>query len=206
MFLLSIFSLFVGCLGASVQVRIRRYLAYSSIGNTGLLFFLLSFFSLDFVPVFWHYFSVYLISYFFLFQFFFLIKFLRFPEKELQTWSDLALLVRANPVLVSLITLLLFSLAGLPPLPGFWAKVNVLFVLVSTANYFFAFIFLFLQIFSVFYYLRVVLLLYFESTLVSRFASINFVSAFWLCLSFFSFLLIFGVFPFLYFLGRFWWF
>jgi len=194
-FLVSILSLFVGSIGACVQFKIKRFIGYSSIANTGLLLLLFSFFSLDLLGIILVYLFFYVFSYSLLFFSFFLIQFMRFPLKEISLWSDVAALRRSNFLLLLFITLLLFSFAGLPPLPGFWIKLYVIFAFVYFKSFFLLFLFFFFSIISGYYYLRLIFLFYFTTIQVTFFKPIPFFSAFLFVLVFNCFFFLFMLLP-----------
>jgi NADH-quinone oxidoreductase subunit N len=86
-------------------------------------------------------------------------------NKEL---GDLVLLKESNPILAFILTMTLFSLAGIPPLVGFLIKVGVFSVAVNSSAYLIAVISIALTVISTFYYLRLIKILYFENTLVGK--------------------------------------
>lgn len=86
-------------------------------------------------------------------------------NKEL---SDLALLQKSNSILAFFLSLSMFSIAGIPPLIGFLAKMNVLLSIVSISFYFIALLIVLCSVISTFYYIRVIKVLYFENVLVGK--------------------------------------
>jgi len=86
-------------------------------------------------------------------------------NKEL---SDLALLNKSNPMLAVFFCTTMFSIAGIPPLIGFLAKMNVFLSIVGISFYFVAFASILCSVVSTFYYIRIIKVLYFENLLVGK--------------------------------------
>src|SRR5690606_8041533 len=73
------------------------------------------------------------------------------PIKYLE---ELALISRANPALAFSLTIAMFSMAGIPPLAGFWAKVLVFFAAMEAALFAVAILAVLTSVLGAFYYLR----------------------------------------------------
>ena len=86
-------------------------------------------------------------------------------NKEL---GDLVLLKQSNPMLAFILTIALFSLAGIPPLVGFLIKLGVFSTVVKSSAYLISLISIGLTVISTFYYIRLIKILYFENTLVGK--------------------------------------
>lgn len=85
--------------------------------------------------------------------------------RECEQIADLAGLARRSPWLAGVMTVFMFSLAGIPPTVGFWAKVAVLQALVTTADTGYivlAVVAVLLSLVGAFYYLRVVKVIWFD--------------------------------------------
>jgi NADH-quinone oxidoreductase subunit N len=94
-----------------------------------------------------------------------LIMLLSRPGFESENVSDLAGLAKRNPWLAACMAIFMFSLAGLPPTVGFYAKLSVLQSLITTnspALIQLAILAVALSLFGAFYYLRVVKVMYFD--------------------------------------------
>lgn len=119
--LTALFSIFLGSIAAIYQVKLKRMLAYSMITNTGYLLLGLSFGDVSgiYITLF------YLISYvFIMIGLFFCFLSLRDRSsglliKRINMFSNL---LEVNPFLSFSIFILLFSIAGIPPLLGFYSK------------------------------------------------------------------------------------
>lgn len=77
--------------------------------------------------------------------------------------TDLARLSTSNPVLAFTLTVVMFSIAGIPPLAGFYSKAFLMFAAIGSANYVIAIIGVGMSVVSAFYYLRIIKIMYFES-------------------------------------------
>jgi NADH-quinone oxidoreductase subunit N len=86
-------------------------------------------------------------------------------NKEL---GDLVLLKESNPMLAFLLTMTLFSIAGIPPLVGFLIKLGVFSVVIKSSAYLISLVSILLTVISTFYYIRLIKVLYFENILVGK--------------------------------------
>src|SRR5690606_35593880 len=165
--LMAVLSLALGNLTAIVQTDFKRMLAYSTISHMGFVFLgLLSgvadgssegaglaYGSSLFYMV------IYVLTTLVTFG---LIMLLSHRGFECENISDLAGLNRRNPVMAAMLMLSMFSLAGIPPLAGFYAKLAVLQA-VSGAGYIWLAVFaVVMSLIGAFYYLRVVKVAYFD--------------------------------------------
>ena len=162
---IGILTVIFGSLGGLEQRGLKSLYAYSSMSHYGLIFLL--FCSLE-------YFSMETgISYVFLYTFSGLTAWTSFLNTELKTISykkrtnksvgSLSMLFKANKVSAFLLTITLFSIAGLPPFSGFLAKAMVLFTMATQAILcFLSIIFIFVTVISTFYYIRLIKIIYFE--------------------------------------------
>ena len=78
--------------------------------------------------------------------------------------SDLSFLRKSNPTLAVSFTFILFSLAGIPPLAGFFAKFYLFFAVLSSSYYLVAIIGILTSCISCFYYLRLIKVMYFSQS------------------------------------------
>ena len=76
--------------------------------------------------------------------------------------NDLSGLSKNHPRLALSFLIMLFSLAGIPPLAGFFAKFYIFMAVIETEMYFLAIIGLLTTVVSAFYYLRIVKIIYFD--------------------------------------------
>ena len=77
--------------------------------------------------------------------------------------TDLAMLAKTNPILAITLTVTMFSIAGIPPLAGFYSKAFLMFAAMSSSQYLLAFVAVITSVVSCFYYIRIVKIMYFET-------------------------------------------
>ena len=79
-----------------------------------------------------------------------------------ETINDLSGLSKNHPIISICLLILLFSLAGIPPLAGFFAKFYIFMAVIEQSMYFLAIIGLLTTVISAFYYLRIIKVIYFD--------------------------------------------
>ena len=176
--ILALISILIGSFLGLLQSSLKRLLAYSSISNGGFMLLALSTNSFVGYNSFFFYLIIYFVSSIGLFC--------SVIHYRASSFADLKYLVYINPIFTFNFSLLLFSLAGVPPLAGFISKFQIfysLFTYASATSSFgpphvvgglwslaIVFLSLFLSLFAAFYYLRLIHLFYFFplTTLVSN--------------------------------------
>ena len=83
-------------------------------------------------------------------------------EKYYENIEDLSGLSKKHPILSFSLLIVLFSLAGIPPLAGFFAKFYVFLAVIEQSMYFLAIVGLFATVVAAFYYLRIIKIIYFD--------------------------------------------
>lgn len=91
-----------------------------------------------------------------------------FANKYNKELNDIALLKKSNAALAFSFSLTMFSIAGIPPLVGFIAKMSIFLSAVAISFYFLAILSILCSVVSTFYYIRIVKVLYFENLLVGK--------------------------------------
>ena len=86
-------------------------------------------------------------------------------SKEL---GDFVLLRKSNPALALSLALTMFSIAGIPPLVGFFAKMGIFLSILNSDYYIVALFSILCSVVSTFYYIRIIKILYFENILVGK--------------------------------------
>jgi len=169
-FLLAMLSIFVGSFGGLEQRKLKTLLAYSSVSHTGYLLLSFSTGNIEGMQMMFYYLVIYMISglcfwsvYLFLRQ-----KRSSYFNKSNKELGDLALLKESNPMLALILALTLFSIAGIPPMVGFLAKVGVFLVVVKSSAYLISVFSIVFSVVSTFYYIRLIKILYFENMLVGK--------------------------------------
>ena len=168
--LLAIGSLLIGNLAAIAQTNVKRMLAYSTISHMGfvLLGFVAGVINGETTLAANAYSSAmfYLVSYVLTtLAAFGVIMLLARQGFESEEITDLAGLNQRSPLYAGVMAICLFSMAGIPPMVGFYAKLSVLQSLVASGQGFYLGLAIFAVIMSLigaFYYLRVVKVMYFD--------------------------------------------
>ena len=83
-------------------------------------------------------------------------------DKFFDNLDDLSGLSKNHPILSLSLLILLFSLAGIPPLAGFFAKFYIFISVIEQSMYFLAIVGLISTVISAFYYLRIIKIIYFD--------------------------------------------
>jgi NADH-quinone oxidoreductase subunit N len=169
--LLAIASLLVGNLAAIAQTNLKRMLAYSTIAQMGFVLLGLSAGVVNGSTANGH--MAYSASMFYIVTYvlttlatFGIILLLAREGFESEEISDLAGLNQRSPLFAGVMAICMFSLAGIPPLVGFYAKLAVLQALVGSGQVLYIGMAIFAVMASLigaFYYLRVVKVMYFDS-------------------------------------------
>ena len=82
---------------------------------------------------------------------------------RLKYTTDLALMAKTNPLVAFNLTLTMFSIAGIPPLAGFYSKAYLFFAAMSSGQFLLAVVGVVTSVISCFYYIRLVKIMYFET-------------------------------------------
>ncbi|MEO0499925.1 MAG: NADH-quinone oxidoreductase subunit NuoN [Pseudomonadota bacterium] len=153
-------SMILGAVGAIGQTSIKRLLAYSSINNIGFALIGLAAASSAGVAGVLFYMSVYLPM---TVGAFLVILAMRDADgRPVDTFESLAGLSKTRPGLALAMLIFMFSLAGIPPLLGFWPKFSVFNAAIEAEMYVLAVIGVVTSVIGAFYYLRVIKLAYFD--------------------------------------------
>lgn len=158
--IMAVLSLAVGNLAAIMQSNIKRMLAYSTISHMGfLLLGILSGTFAGFSAAMFYAVAYVLMS----LGSFGLVVYLSQNGLEAEHLDDFKGLNSRHPWLAALMAILMFSMAGIPPFVGFYAKLSVLQALVGAGFLWLAVVAVVFSLIGAFYYLRVVKILYFDA-------------------------------------------
>ncbi|NGO50505.1 NADH-quinone oxidoreductase subunit NuoN [Allomesorhizobium camelthorni] len=155
----SIASMALGSFAAIGQTNIKRLMAYSSIGNVGFALVGLAANSETGVRGVIIYMAIYLVMTLGTFAF---ILAMRRKDGNVEQIGDLAGLSSTNPMMATILTILMFSLAGIPPLAGFWAKWYVFLAAIDAGLYALAIIGVLASVVGAYYYLRIIKIMWFD--------------------------------------------
>ena len=156
---LAIGSMILGAVAAIGQNNIKRLMAYSSIGHIGYALAGLSTGTNAGVQSTIIYLVIYLFMNLSVFGCIFMMK---REENFLENINDLSGLSKNHPLLALCFLVSLFSLAGIPPLAGFFAKFYIFMSVIESKMYALAIIGLLTTVISAFYYLRIIKIIYFD--------------------------------------------
>ncbi|AWC23452.1 NADH-quinone oxidoreductase subunit N [Aminobacter sp. MSH1] len=155
----SIASMVLGAFAAIGQKNIKRLMAYSSIGHMGYALVGLAANSEAGVRGVVIYMLIYLVMTLGTFAF---ILAMRRKDGNVEQISDLAGLSSTNPMMATILTILMFSLAGIPPLAGFWGKWYVFLAAIDANLYALAVIGMLASVVGAYYYLRIIKIMWFD--------------------------------------------
>ena len=157
---LAIASMALGSFAAIGQRNIKRLMAYSSIGHMGYALIGLAAGSEEGVQGLIVYLAIYLAMTLGIFA---CILAMSRGGRMVEDIEELSGLSRTQPLLAFMLAMLLFSLAGIPPLAGFFAKFYVFLAAIQAGLYALAVIGVLLSVVGAYYYLRIVKLMYFDA-------------------------------------------
>ena len=158
---MAIASMFLGAVGAIGQGNIKRLLAYSSINNVGFALIGLAAGTSNGIAAVLFYMAVYAAMT--LGAFLVVLDLRDLDGRPLERIADLAGLARARPGLALALAIFMFSLAGIPPLLGFWPKFAVFDAAVAAGRLSIALFGVVASVVGAYYYLRVVKTMYFDA-------------------------------------------
>ena len=157
---MAVLSLAIGNLAAIMQTNIKRMLAYSTISHMGFLL----------LGVLTGVFAGYVAGLFYAIVYvlmslgaFGMVVYLSQNGQEAEQLDDFRGLNSRHPWLAAILAMLMFSMAGIPPFVGFYAKLSILQPLVGVGMIWLAVVAVLFSLIGAYYYLRVVKMLYFDS-------------------------------------------
>ena len=158
---ISLASMILGAVAAIGQTNLKRLMAYSAIGHMGYALAGLATGSNEGIQSTVIYLSIYLLMNLGIFSCIFMMKRKDIFYEDIQ---DLSGLSKNHPIISVCLLVLLFSLAGIPPLAGFFAKFYVFMAVIKVEMYTLAIIGLITTVISAFYYLRIIKIIYFDDS------------------------------------------
>jgi NADH-quinone oxidoreductase subunit N len=156
---LAVASMVFGAVAAIGQKNLKRLVAYSSIGHMGYALAGLSTGTNEGIQSSILYITIYFIMNLALFCCLFMMK---RNDKYYERIEDLSGLSKNHPLLSLSLLIVLFSLAGIPPLAGFFAKFYIFKAVIEQSMFFLAIIGLLSTVIGAFYYLRIIKVIYFD--------------------------------------------
>ena len=152
-------SMILGAVAAIGQTNIKRLIAYSSIGHIGFALAGISTGTISGYSSSIAYISIYVVMNLGVFGCIFLMK---KEGKYCEDIKDLSGISKQSPLLAISFLIIMFSLAGIPPLAGFFAKFYIFMSVIENGMYTLAIVGLLSTVISAFYYLRIIKIIYFD--------------------------------------------
>ncbi|MEC9208274.1 MAG: NADH-quinone oxidoreductase subunit NuoN, partial [Pseudomonadota bacterium] len=156
---ISIASMVIGALAAIWQKNLKRLLAYSSIGHVGYALVGLAAGSEEGIRGIGVYMAIYLAMNIGTFC---CVLSMRRQGVLVEGIEDLAGLARNHPIMAAAMAIFMFSMAGIPPLAGFFGKLYVFMAAVNEGLYILAIVGVLTSVVGAFYYLRIIKVMYFD--------------------------------------------
>ncbi|WP_107689021.1 NADH-quinone oxidoreductase subunit NuoN [Neisseria wadsworthii] len=162
--ILAVASLVIGNLAAIMQTNIKRMLAYSTVSHMGFILLAFTASMVGFASALYYALAYIVMS----LVAFGVLMLLSNEEHECEEINDLAGLNQRNAWYAFLMLLTMFSMAGIPPLMGFYAKFTVINAMLGVGHIWLAVFAVVMSLIGAFYYLRVVKVMYFEKAETER--------------------------------------
>jgi len=157
--LISVASMLLGAFAAISQTNIKRMMAYSSIGHVGYALIGLVVANEAGVRGIMIYMAIYL---FMTIGAFACILTMRRGDRMVENISDLAGMSKSHPMVAAALAIFMFSMAGIPPLAGFFSKLYIFLAAIEAEFYGLAVIGVLSSVVGAFYYLRIIKVVYFD--------------------------------------------
>ena len=167
--LIAVLSIIVGSVGGIEQRKLKSLLAYSSISHMGYVLIAFNTGTFEGFQMLFCYLIIYMLSGLCIWSIFLLTRLKNiYKRKQNKDLTDLVLLKKSNSILAFIFAIVLLSVAGFPPMIGFFVKMSVFLVAIEASLYFVALVSILCSVISTFYYIRIVKILYFEKVIVGR--------------------------------------
>ncbi len=157
---MSVASMILGSFAAIMQTNIKRLMAYSSIGHVGFALLGLIAGNAEGLRGVMIYMAIYLVMN--VGMFVCIMSMRRKEEGMVEDINELSGLGQNHPVMAAFISIFMFSLAGVPPLAGFFAKWYVIIPIVNAGYFSLATIAVLTSVVGAYYYIRIVKVMYFD--------------------------------------------
>jgi len=158
-----ILSMVIGSIGALYQKKIKRLMAYSGIANVGYMLAGLGSGTVESIAGLMLYLIIYVVMTMGFFSFVLGTQTSKDSKLNMHI-ADLVNLGKVNPVLAISVTLILFSMVGLPPLAGFFGKFYLFLAMIQSELYMVAIIGVLSSVVAAFYYIRIIKIMFFGTS------------------------------------------
>ena len=156
---IAVFSMAIGAFTALKQNNLKRLLAYSTIGNIGYILIGVVASSEFGIISSILYITLYVVMSLGAFAF---IMSLRREEEQINNIDNLAGFSKSHPLIAIIISIILLSMAGIPPLGGFIGKFYIFLAAIESGYAYLAIIGVIFSVISAFYYLKIIKVMYFD--------------------------------------------
>nr|YP_001876488.1 ND2 [Tilletia walkeri]ABP03934.1 ND2 [Tilletia walkeri] len=169
----SLFSLIIGTIVGLSQYRIKRLLAFSTISHVGFILLALAIYTEESIDSFLFYIFQYSVTNVNVFLILLRFGYILHRNKQVggqSTNNDIVFIDQlkgqfySNPLLSIRFAISLFSMAGIPPLVGFFAKQMVLYSSIHNGYYFISIVAILVSVISASYYLKIIQIMYFRKS------------------------------------------
>ncbi len=158
--LLSIASMTLGAVGAIAQTNIKRMIAYSSIGHAGYMLMGIAAANQAGIKGIVAYAALYMAASVGTFA---VILMMKQKDRMVENIRDLAGLANRQPMVALSMAIMMFSLAGIPPMAGFFGKLFVFQAAIDAGLYMMAMFGVLTSVIAAYYYLRIIKIMYFDA-------------------------------------------
>ena len=155
----ALMSMALGAFAALRQNNIKRLMAYSSIGNVGYVLLGLASGTEKGIQSVVFYLAIYMVMTLGVFA---VILLMKRKEIMVEEVSDLSGLGRSHPMMALAMLIFMFSMAGIPPMAGFWGKLYIFMAAVEAKLFWPAILGVLASVVASYYYLRIVKVMYFD--------------------------------------------
>ena len=162
-------TVFIGSFGGIEQRKLKSLLVYSSISHMGYSLIAFGSGTFDNLQILFNYLIIYSFSGLCIWSIFIMtrVKTSHF-KKQNKDLTDLVAFSKSNYTLATFFSVILFSVAGFPPMVGFLVKINVFLTAIESSMYFIALISILCSVVATFYYIRIIKIVYFEKTVSGK--------------------------------------
>ena len=160
----SVFSVIVGSLVTLKQKRLKKLLAYSSINHVGYILLGVSLFSIESTSAAFFYILSYMVTGLCVWSIILSLKPARVLNYRTFNLVDFGAILKTNLLVACIFGVCLFSMAGVPPLVGFYAKLNMFQSAINSGFILIACFIVLMSVVSTFYYIRLIKSAFFENS------------------------------------------
>ena len=160
----AVFTIVIGLTGAFAERFTKAFYVYSSMGHVGFMLVGLGLFTISGFSATFHYLAVYILSSFIMW---FVLLYMGRNSIFLISFKELK---KSDPIIALMFALLVFSMSGIPPLGGFFIKLDILAALLESSRFGINMLLFLFTVASFFYYLRINKIIFFDEikTFVKR--------------------------------------